>query len=255
MRQVSLMAFGSFEELPGHQPTIAQGYQKIPLRLAETIPREAFIMNTPVVKISIGDSVLIETDKGSQRKFDAVIVTLPLAYLKRHAKKLFARGLPQWKMKALQRLEMGVVDKIFLEFENLDFFPEGVRHLFIARSPPSENWTSKLYSFSVQPNYTLIGASVILYSCRIPIVFLPAWITGKAAEKMETLSKEEVIQGCVDLLKMVLCKDIPQPTKLTRYGDWLLRSQNNCGLFQNILGIKPLCFGSVHLYSNWRISC
>ncbi len=73
--------------------------------------------------------------RDSSHKFDCVILTSSLGYIKRNMHDFFRPPLPIEKQESIEKLGIGTVDKIFLEFEDLDFFPPGVRHLSLARVP------------------------------------------------------------------------------------------------------------------------
>ncbi len=61
--------------------------------------------------------------KGQQAEFDAVVVTLPLGVLKKGAVQ-FSPPLPKKKQTAIDRLGMGVLDKVYLQFDDV-FWDKG----------------------------------------------------------------------------------------------------------------------------------
>jgi len=72
-------------------------------------------LNSIVTEIDYSDSVTVKLADGSEIKGDFVVCTLPLGVLK--AKKVkFTPQLPAAKLKAMEHLDMGVLNKFFFEF-------------------------------------------------------------------------------------------------------------------------------------------
>lgn len=125
-----------------------------------------------------------------------MICTLPLGVLKEKAPEIFAPSLPAHKLQAIDRLMFGTVDKIFLEYER-PFLNPGVSEVMLLwddrglsddeKHNLSKNWFRKIYSFTKISETLLLG-----------------WISGKAAEYMETLSSDEVSQVCTSILRRFL---------------------------------------------------
>ena len=88
---------------------------------------------------------------------DYIIFTGSLNVLKAQGHSLFTPSLPAAKLQAIGALGMGVVDKIFLQFDNLDFLSEGdFFKLFPDRQnlkglPMEQLWLRKIPMFSVEP--------------------------------------------------------------------------------------------------------
>lgn len=71
------------------------------------------------MKISqTNDKLRVITKDGRDFGADYVIVTCSLGVLKDKVASLFEPQLPLKKLKAIETMEMGVVNKIFLEFEH-----------------------------------------------------------------------------------------------------------------------------------------
>ena len=64
------------------------------------------------------DGVTLHFTHHHAAQFDAVLVTLPLGVLKQH-QKLFSPALPLVKQQAIEKLGMGVLDKVYLQFDDV----------------------------------------------------------------------------------------------------------------------------------------
>lgn len=138
---------------------------------------------------------------------DHVICTVPLGVLKEKAASMFHPQLPAFKLESIDHLLFGTVDKIFLEYErpflNADIsevmflWEAGAELAEESAEFMKENWFKKIYSFSKVTDTLLLG-----------------WISGRAAEYMETITHEEVADRCTEILRRFL-KDpcVPQPKR------------------------------------------
>lgn len=123
--------------------------------------------------------VEVQCSNGETLTAKQVICTIPLGVLKAQGKDLFEPPLPTYKLEAIDRLMFGTVDKIFLEYDR-PFLNPGVSEVMLLwddRSLPetdredvAKTWYRKIYSFTKISDTLLLG-----------------WISGKAAEHMETL--------------------------------------------------------------------
>lgn len=74
-------------------------------------------LSSPVERIMLMNTgVAIQVAQRSPRRFDATIVTVPLGVLKRKTIQ-FEPGLPSSKQAAIERIGMGTLDKLYLQFE------------------------------------------------------------------------------------------------------------------------------------------
>lgn len=124
---------------------------------------------------------------------------------------LFEPFLPNEKIKTIDGLMIGTVDKIFIEFE-APFWPEeweGFSLLWrpeelklIRNDPVNGSWLEGLMGFfrvSFQPN------------------ILCGWVTGPMARIMEQKSDEEVKNGVMKIIRMFLKSwNVPDPKAFTR---------------------------------------
>ncbi|KAE8741464.1 hypothetical protein FOCC_FOCC013008 [Frankliniella occidentalis] len=148
-------------------------------------------------------NVEVVCENGQQFYADHVICCIPLGVLKAQASQMFCPPLPQFKLKSIDKLLYDTVDKIFLEYDRPFLNPEVSEVMLLWDSEEccsdanemKNKWYRKIYSFS-----------------KISETLLLAWISGKEAEYMETLSHEEVAETCTDILRKFLNDPfVPKP--------------------------------------------
>ncbi|XP_053327207.1 peroxisomal N(1)-acetyl-spermine/spermidine oxidase-like [Spea bombifrons] len=214
MYEFSLSQLGLYTPLEGpfFNCLGSGGYQALLNLLLEQLPHNSLRYQKPVQCIQWEASPKDASNKPSYpvkvlcedgERFPAthVIVTVSLGCLKERASSLFDPQLPRGKTEAIARLGFGTVAKIFLEFSE-PFWPDDCAGIQLVweRGPESpggyadcnrgdfwrSEWYKKIGGFDCVPMHrsTLCG-----------------WITGRAAEHMETLSEQEVGAVCVRLLK------------------------------------------------------
>ncbi|KAJ8317250.1 hypothetical protein KUTeg_005154 [Tegillarca granosa] len=131
-----------------------------------------------------------------------------------------------------------LVDKVILHFDEAITEPDVFRLELLWDSDNVEindlrhTWYRKIYSFEIIYDNVLVVSHFcahikvcqilnmvifpelyIVHSC----MFIIAWLSGKEALYMESLTEEQVGQDLVEVLKKILRKtDIPQPSKVTR---------------------------------------
>lgn len=111
--QINLRAYNDQEEYGGEDVIFADGYEAILPALSGAFQVK---LAEPVRAITHGsDGVLVTTDAG-ESGFDAAVVTLPLGVLKR-GDVVFDPALPAKKQRAIDRLGMGTLDKLYLRFD------------------------------------------------------------------------------------------------------------------------------------------
>ena len=129
--------------------------------------------------------------------------------MKEKSREIFDPPLPSHKLKAIDRLMFGTVNKIFLEYERPFLNPAVSEVLFLwdderlkaeEKKDISKTWFRKIYSFT-----------------KISEVLLLGWISGKAAEYMETLSTKQVSGACTSILRQFLNDPfIPDPKRCVK---------------------------------------
>ncbi|XP_030065348.1 peroxisomal N(1)-acetyl-spermine/spermidine oxidase [Microcaecilia unicolor] len=150
---------------------------------------------------SISHPVRVICEDGEEFLADHVIITVSLGCLKERAQSMFEPSLPQGKLEAIVKLGFGTVSKIFLEFEER-FWPEdciGIQLLWekglenkdvYNAMKQNEGWKEEWFK-------KIGGFDMVAYHDNV----LCGWITGEAAEFMETLPEKEIGEVCVRLLR------------------------------------------------------
>ncbi|XP_075979918.1 spermine oxidase-like isoform X2 [Anticarsia gemmatalis] len=158
-------------------------------------------LDNPLVQVTCKD--------GSLYAAKSVIVTVSVGVLKERHAQLFNPPLPAEKVNTIRNLQMCVLDKIYIEFENT-WWPKTPANFTIlwqeedkAKFTPEEKWITEIYgllSVDYQPNVLL------------------AWVYGKGAEMMERVTLEGVQAGVQKLIDVVLKKqfDVAPIKKIIR---------------------------------------
>lgn len=128
-----------------------------------------------VKRVSWDDSgAKIETVAGEEN-YDAVLVTVPLGVLK--AKRIdFVSGLPKSKLRAIKRLGMGTLDKLYLRFDKV-FWDKNSEWLAYVTEQPNEfpSWFN-LYKYTGEP-------------------ILMTFAGGSDAERRAAMTDEQILSG------------------------------------------------------------
>ena len=119
---------------------------------------------------------------GRRATFDAVVVTLPLGVLKKNTVR-FDPPLPQQKQRAIKRLGMGVLDKVYLKFDHVFWDAD---HTWIL-TPETGMARGQFNAWLNMFKFT--GQPVIL-----------AFNAAGAARKLSGLSDGQVVQRAVSVL-------------------------------------------------------
>ncbi|XP_074595076.1 spermine oxidase-like [Brevipalpus obovatus] len=214
--ELSLQYFGAYKEFDKENHVINGGYNQVYegllKRIGSTVPPERFeiILNSPVSRIdwsSINEQdrkvkVTIEND-GSKTiiKCNRIVSTLPLGVLKANHEQIFHPSLPEAKRKAIQSLGFGVVDKIYLEYENnVDKLFDGhsMMTIWSENDKKAADWATKIYSLTKINQHTLL-----------------AWLTGNEAKRVEKLSPDEVGDHLTKYLrKFTQNSQFPKPKRV-----------------------------------------
>jgi len=215
MNDIALSEAGCFEDLPGVHYVIPPGFETVIDILKGNIAEGNILLDHKVSRIVWGETtasndgrVVVECANGAKFCADVVLVTISLGYLKAHAGRMFDPLLPPTKMDAIDRVAMGTVDKVILEFDG-QVLPDEVFRLELVwdreklESEELETrWIKKIAFFEAVADNVLIG-----------------WLSGREAEYMETLSVDQIGVACVELLERFLSKTtptLPSLIKVTR---------------------------------------
>lgn len=119
--QVNFFSYLFEDDYDGDEVVFPEGYASI---LTELTGGYETRLDTKVTEIALRDFGVSVTTGSSTEQFDAVIVTVPLGVLKADMIAFFP-PLSRRKQKAIDRLGMGTLDKLYLKFDQV-FWDEDV---------------------------------------------------------------------------------------------------------------------------------
>lgn len=196
-KDLSLWWWDQDEEFGGEEVIFPGGYNQITDGLANGLDiRLRTVVNT--VRYGV-DGVEVETSAGVFVA-DKAVVTLPLGVLKQASVK-FEPPLPETKQAAIDRLAMGVLNKVYLKFPEA-FWGEDVETISYVGEELGE-WCDWL---SFMP---LTGEPVLM-----------AFHGGDKGFAIEELSDGEIVSGAMQTLRVMFGNNIPEPegVLITRWG-------------------------------------
>lgn len=149
-------------------------------------------LNQVVTRIAYDrDGVEIQT-RDDNFKAKAVIVTVPISVL-RSGQITFEPDLPRLHQQALKYMDMGLVNRVILQFPHV-FWPEMVDLLAV-------------FSGSLRPNF-------INYALYQQVPVLIGIVGGHGAYQVEALSDAAIVQELCNELQQLLQVNVPEPTKV-----------------------------------------
>ncbi|XP_063220731.1 spermine oxidase-like isoform X1 [Bacillus rossius redtenbacheri] len=200
----------------GYHTVIDLLTKRFPDASAELPVRSKVCLNKEVTSVQWEGQHQVVTScaDGSVYLSDHVLVTVSLGVLKDKCQTLFQPQLPAYKLTAIQGLDMGTLDKIFLKF-SYQWWPnevkgfgilwteEALEKLQIDKGDGSRAWLQGVFGFHPTDNAptTLMG-----------------WVGGQFARQMESLPLPAVLHGCTELLQFFFGQlyDIPRAEQIDR---------------------------------------
>jgi monoamine oxidase len=187
--KVSIAGISSIDDFDGPDVIFPQGYDVLVRTMATDLDVK---LNTWVSGINYGaEKVQIETSQGNYEA-DYVIITVPLGVLKKGAI-TFTPALPQDKQDAIRALDMGVLNKVYLKFDQV-FWDNNVTNIAQV-SEQKGHWS---YWINLAP------------TTGLPI--LTAFNVADYGTEIEQFSDEEIIAKAMANLKKFYGEDIAQPS-------------------------------------------
>jgi len=199
LERLSLAGMESGKDLGGKQVLFPGGYQQIVRGLAEGLDVQ---LNNPVRRIVVrAHSLRVETWRSSFQTQN-VIVTVPLGVLKAEEGIEFDPALPAHKRDAIERLGVGVLDKVALRFA-FPFWPEEA-HFLGWMSENAGAWPHFLNLKRYGPDPILVG-----------------FAAGDFAREMEARSDEDVESEVLAALRAMFGSAVSAPSGMivTRWGE------------------------------------
>lgn len=185
---LSLWYWDDTREYRGADAMLPAGLGELVERLAEGLDiRRSHVVTRVEYDL---DSVRVLTDKAAFSAESAVIA-LPLGVLK-NGSVTFSPGLPQRKLESLQKLKMGVLNKLFLRFPKC-FWPAD-RDWLEYMDEQSPHWAEWFNSFKYTNAPILVGFDV-----------------GADGQSLEHLSDQEIVATAMNVLHRMFGSTIPAP--------------------------------------------
>ncbi|HCK66184.1 MAG TPA: monoamine oxidase [Anaerolineae bacterium] len=191
-KNLSVWEWDSDEEFSGQHVIFPQGYHQITNGLAQGLDIR---LNTEVTKIKYSQNgVELQTSNGIFTS-EKVVVTIPLGVLKQASLK-FEPPLPSSKQESINRLKMGLLNKVYLKFPKI--FWDDVENI------------SYVGEWMLWLNYAAYNGEPILL----------AFEGGEKASALEELSDDEIVASAMQTLRFLYGDEIPAPESflITRWG-------------------------------------
>ncbi len=192
LSDLSLLHIGDDKGFSGGDELFPGGYKQVIDYLSKGLNIK---LGQYVQSIEYDDKRVIVTTASDKYTGDVVIVTLPLGVLKKGVVK-FSPGLPKEKTDAINRLNMGVLNKIALRFPK-PFWPME-RHFI--------GYVSDKYG--EYPQFLNIGKYT-----KEPILL--GFTGGNFARSIEGKSDSEIGTDVMNVLKKMFGAGIPNPEKIS----------------------------------------
>ncbi|XP_072267735.1 lysine-specific histone demethylase 2 isoform X2 [Pyxicephalus adspersus] len=187
-----------FAQFAGDHTLLPAGYSAITEKLAEglDIKFKSVVRNVEYT----GEEIHLTTSDGKTYSAQKVLVTAPLAVLQKNVIQ-FSPPLPEKKVKAINSLGAGVIEKIALQFP-YRFWDSKIQGAdFFGHIPPDP---SKRGLFGVFYDMDPQGKHAILMSV----------ITGDAVLTIKDMDDKQVMKLCMSVLKELFKEqEVPAPVK------------------------------------------
>ncbi|XP_035828739.1 lysine-specific histone demethylase 1B [Aplysia californica] len=211
--QLSSLRWDQNEEMPqfaGARTHVASGFGSILKKFADGLDVR---LNTQVTGIDYtGSEVTVTTESGQNFSAQMVILSLPLAVLNSGVV-TFQPALPDSKMKAIEAVGAGQVEKLILQFDQ-NFWSEKIKGKTMFGHVPGPTPQRGLFSIFHDVSKPQNASTSSKHT-------LVTYLVGQGLSLMHDQSDQEVVTKCVCLLReMFPEKDIPDPSwyHMTHWG-------------------------------------
>ncbi|XP_059169654.1 lysine-specific histone demethylase 1B-like [Physella acuta] len=208
LEQVSALHWDQNEALPqfgGPHVLFPNGFSPIVNKLSQGLDVR---LNSQVTEIDYsGSDVLVKTNNESLSA-DKVIVTLPLAVLKKEAVN-FKPALPEPKLSAIRSLGAGTVEKVVLHFD-VNFWSQQVQGQAVFGHLPCEGSPRGHFSVFYSHVCSKTGQHV-----------LSSYLFSQGLTLLGDNSDDKIVQACLQVLTVMFPdQDIPTPlwSHVTHWG-------------------------------------
>ena len=195
VHEMSLWEWWYGEDFGGKDVVFPKGYGQIVAQLAKGLDIH---LNQIVSQIAYDDGVTITTNQDSFAA-DYAIVTLPLGVLKK-ASVTFSPALPTEKQRAISKLGMGLLNKVYFLFKEAFWDKDAIIIGHIAEQ--KGEWAEFLNLYNIVNQPVLLGFNA-----------------AEFARHLETLGDDEIVADGMRVLRTIYGRNIPDPqaTLITRW--------------------------------------
>ncbi|XP_053323020.1 lysine-specific histone demethylase 2 [Spea bombifrons] len=187
-----------FAQFAGDHTMLTDGYSTIMENLAEGLD---ICLKSPVISVDYtNQDIQVTVADGKTFSAQKVLVTIPLALLQKSVIQ-FNPPLPEKKVKAINSLGAGVIEKVALQFP-YRFWDSKIQGAdFFGHIPPD---SSKRGLFGVFYDMDPQGKHAVLMSV----------VTGDAVTAIKDLEDKQVVKQCMVVLRELFKEqDVPSPVK------------------------------------------
>jgi monoamine oxidase len=197
-KEISVRGIYEGEDLKGGDVLFSQGYDAIANYLAEglSIHKENIVSTIDYDK----NGVRVVTNSGEYFA-DRVIVTVPLGVLKAKAI-IFNPPLSEQKQTAIDKLGMGVLNKVWLKFPTLFWEQDKDRDMILYIGQEKGHFSEWLNAFKYSGQPVLLGFNA-----------------GEYGAAIELKSDQEIVDEAMTVLRTLYGDEIPEPeaVKISRW--------------------------------------
>ena len=197
LAELSLLHYDAAGGYGGKNVVFPKGYDEIPRRLAEGLDVR---LKQAVTAIEHGENGVVVHTAAGTHPADRVVVTLPLGVLKKGAVD-FRPALPAAKRGAIERLGMGLLNKLWLRFPTA-FWGRRESDLIAFVGPQRGAWAETVDFQRV------FGKPVLM-----------CFQAGSIARAAEALPDARIVAGAMEWLRSAFGASVPDPVahQMTRW--------------------------------------
>ena len=191
-------------EYTGPEIVFPQGYGQLIDGLSKKLEIKKEHVVTKIEYDKTGVRVFTEN---KQEPFQAqyAISTIPLGVLKDGSLVEFSPPLPEQKLQAIDNIGMGVMNKVYLVFDETDFFwKEDKQYQWISHMAENKGEWSLFLNF-----YPFLEKPVLL-----------AFNSGQYGKEVESLTAEEKVEEAMAVLKKIYGDQVPDAPLAYKTTDW-----------------------------------
>ncbi len=199
------------EGFDGEDLVFPDGYAAVPDALARGLDIR---LSEPVESVACSaNAAVVETSKG-RHEADAVIVTLPLGILKR-GNVTFAPNLPAKKLEAIDRLGIGVLNKVAVKFPEV-FWPKETEFFeYLAGRRPYGPVTGATCATCHEPPALRPSSGFAEFVNMVPVNGAPVLMAltgGPFGHRLDSWPDEKIRTEVIRTIEAMFGGSIPEPS-------------------------------------------